>query len=125
MLSPNEESRGPNALVFGLSGALVGAVAGFLAAPSEPTPSEAEIIETREKQKAIKFWNEFLLAPETNGKALPDFLKNRIAPAIVEEYVEQDLVGEDGALHTPHKVYRIKRQAELIARPKPQSEGDS
>ena len=124
LLTPNEESRGMNAIVFGLSGALAGAIAGILTGPNQGVSQDAETLETRERKKLANVGNEYLLGPKTKGKSLPEFLRRRITPAIVEEYVEQDLVGEDGTLHSPHKVYRIKRQAELFARPKSQSQSE-
>ena len=36
---------------------------------------------------------------------------------VIEEYLEADRVTEEGTLHEPHKAYRIKRPAELFARP--------
>ena len=48
---------------------------------------------------------------------IPDFVKARIQPVIVEEYMEAATIGEDGTLREPHKVYRIKRPAEFSATP--------
>ena len=112
-LSPNDENRGMNALVFGLSGALLGGIIGFFT-PSIP-----------ETQKGSLTLEEKEMAAHTNNKEyvvgaseeLPDFLKKRMSPAVVEEFIETDQVGEDGSLHAPHKVYRIKHAAELIAKP--------
>ena len=48
---------------------------------------------------------------------LPAFVRDRLQPAIVEEFTESDSLTEDGALRAPHKIYRIKRPAELFTRP--------
>lgn len=112
-LSPNDESRGLNALVFGLSGALLGGIVGAVTGSDPTTKSETPTLEERE-MKGASTQKEIVIGPTGD---LPDFLKHRVSPAVVEEYMEQDQVGEDGSLHAPHRVYRIKRQAELIARP--------
>jgi len=115
LFSPNEESRGLNALVFGLSGALVGGVVGFLTASGDEPKSQAKSLEERERANQSQIQGkEFVVLPQDE---LPNFLKSRMSPAVVEEYLEQDSVTEDGSLHEPHKVYRIKRPAELISRP--------
>lgn len=110
MLSPNDESRALNTLVFGLTGALTGSLIASLG-PSSREPSGPSGFRDRLEEQAAR---EFSVYP--NGE-LPDFLKNRIQPVVVEEYVESDQVSEDGTLHEPHKVYRIKQPAELYARP--------
>jgi hypothetical protein len=52
------------------------------------------------------------------SQELPPFVRERLMPVVVETLTEPDTVSEDGSLHEPHKVYRIKRQAELVTRPK-------
>ena len=53
--------------------------------------------------------------------SLPEFVRDRLQPVVIEEAHQTDLVGEDGTLHEPHKIYRIIRPAELFARPIPDS----
>lgn len=119
MLSPDDENRGINALVFGATGALVGGAIGYLTG-ADSKPSETKTLEDRERQGDNSGIQDFTISPAGD---VPSFLKNRMSPAVIEEYLEQDSVGEDGALHAPHKVYRIKRPAELIARPENNSNG--
>lgn len=114
LLSPNDESRGLNALVFGLTGAIVGAFIGFFSSSGDTPKAPPPDLESREKQSQNYAPTNYTIP--ING-TVPEFLKSRVSPAVIEEYVEQDSVGEDGALHAPHKVYRIKHQAELIAHP--------
>lgn len=111
MLSPNDESKGMNALVFGLSGALLGGLFGILTDPHPKQQPEKSSLQSKELNIGA---NVFEVTPQ---EKLPPFVKDRLTPVIVEEYREQDSVGEDGALHEPHNVYRIKRQAELISKP--------
>lgn len=113
LLSPNAESRGLNALVFGLSGALVGGTIALLTGADSDTKTPASDLKNRELQSSSS-GREFVVQPH---QELPAFLKNRIQPVVIEEFVETDQTGEDGSLHEPHKVYRIKRPAELISRP--------
>ncbi len=113
LLSPNDESRGLNGLVFGLSGALIGGAIGYITTPAEKPTQTAKTLEERELANVPQA-KEYVVSPQGE---LPNFLKNRMSPAVVEEFVEQDSVSEDGSLHEPHKVYRIKRAAELISRP--------
>ena len=112
ILSPNSESRGLNTLIFSIIGALAGGLGALLLShedeiPAGKTPAPGL---TEESAAGIEFINR-------PTQPLPQFVKDRLVPVVVEELVEQDTVGEDGALHEPHKIYRIKRQAELIARP--------
>ncbi len=120
MLSPNDESRGLNAIVFGATAALVGGVVGYLTGADTKPSLETKTLEEQERQNRNSSAQDYTISPA--GK-VPSFLKNRMSPAVVEEYLEQDSVAEDGSLHAPHKVYRIKRQAELIARPNNSASG--
>lgn len=113
LFSPNSESRGLNALVFGLVGAIVGGVTGLLIHDDAEIP-EPKKLEKNAAQPELSD-REFQVAPA--AKELPAFVRERLKPVIVEELHEPDTVSEDGSLHEPHKVYRIKRQAELIANP--------
>lgn len=116
LLSPNKESQGLNALVFGLAGALVGGLASaFLL--KDPKPTDAPDLSLRGRELGIAN-PEMLYTVPTNSK-LPLFVKERLQPVVVEESVEPDTVSEDGTLHEPHKIYRIQRQAELYSKPTP------
>ena len=115
-LSPNEESRPLNSLVFGLSGALLGGVLALLT-DREPEPKiQDQSLRAKELFGASNpaAEREFIVP---TSEPLPEFLKQRLKLPVIEEYVEQDSIGEDGTLIAPHRVYRIKRQAELIAQP--------
>lgn len=116
-LSPNEESRALNALVFGLSGALIsGGIAMITDAKPEPS-SRITDLRTRDQGTGPSLdqtIQEFQVLP---NQSLPDFLRDRIQPVVIEEYVETDSLSEDGTLHEPHRAYRIKRPGELFARP--------
>jgi len=112
LMSPNDESRGLNTLVFGLAGALIGGLISIL------TDKEPEAKPEDKSLKAKEFSSERREYVTPAEGALPDFVKQRLQPAVVEEYTESDSVEEDGALHAPHKVYRILRPAELFALPK-------
>ena len=112
VLSPNSESQGLNALVFGLSGALTGGLLALLTDRPPVTKPEDKSLKARElKQQDTQ---EFVVPQNT---ALPDFVKQRLTPVVIEEFEERDSIAEDGSLRAPHKVYRIKRQAELTAQP--------
>jgi hypothetical protein len=114
-LSPNDESRGLNAIVFGLSGALVGGAVALLTDPEpnpEPGPSSLKDREIGLGGKS----RDYLVVPH---QELPEFLKRRVQPVVIEEYVESDRVTEEGTLHEPHRAYRIKQPAELFAKPVP------
>ena len=112
-LSPNVESQGLNALIFGLSGAVVGGAASLIFSDNKD-PVSGSLRERLEQRDSTK--NNLYAVPPT-GK-LPKFVMDRISPAVVEEAIEKDQISEDGTLHEPHKVYRIMRQAELYTSPK-------
>ncbi|MEK6577615.1 MAG: hypothetical protein AABZ55_00180, partial [Bdellovibrionota bacterium] len=107
------ESRGLNALVFGLTGALAGGVMAILTDKSN-SPAH-ETLSLRERDQG--------LIPEGKNygvsidDGLPSFVKDRLKPIVIEEFVQRDNLSDDGTLHEPHKVYRIKRNAELISNP--------
>ena len=107
-LSPNSESRPLNALVFGLTGALIGGLSSLLIHPDAPAkPSHVNASRSVDDTRLF-------LAPKSD---LPSFVKERLTPVVIEEFTEKDAISEDGSLHEPHKVYRILRQAELISKP--------
>lgn len=112
ILSPNSESRGLNTLVFGLMGALAGGLGALLLGHEDEIPAGKTPVPGLTEESAAGA--EFITRP---NQPLPTFVKDRLIPVVVEELIEKDTVGEDGTLHEPHKIYRIKRQAELIARP--------
>jgi hypothetical protein len=112
ILSPNSESRGLNTLIFGVIGALAGGLGALLMSQEDEIPEGKKPVPSLTEESAAG--NEFITRP---NQELPAFVKQRLIPVVVEELTENDTVGEDGTLHEPHKVYRIKRQAELIARP--------
>jgi len=127
-LSPNDESRPINALVFGLLGALAGGTLGILtdsqSSKEIPHPSLRSKEMSKEMSNEINqttLRNEFEIS---NPKSLPPFIQERLTPVVVEEYHEPDSLSEDGSLHEPHKVYRIKRPAELISKPVSNSAGE-
>jgi hypothetical protein len=113
VFSPNRESLGLNGVIFGLGGALVGGLVGLflthepIAAPTVPRLQQGEMMSG---EGGID-----LVAPASGN--LPSFVKDRLQPVVIEEIDETDSLSEDGSLHEPHKVYRIKRPAELFARP--------
>jgi hypothetical protein len=115
VLSPNDESRAINAIVFGLLGGLIGGGAAIFSDPNganqsgkNPSLKESELGSAGEKSKQFEL---------NSSEALPEFVKKRFRPVVIEEFIESDRVSEEGTLHEPHKAYRIKRPAELIARP--------
>ena len=112
-LSPNSESQGLNALIFGLTGALVGGAASLIFTDNKDHVSGS--LKERLDRNELSKNNQYLVHP--TGK-LPQFVRDRISPAVVEEAIEKDQISEDGTLHEPHKVYRIMRQAELYTSPK-------
>lgn len=112
-LSPNSESQGLNALIFGLSGAVVGGAAALIFTDNKD-PVSGSLKERLNRNELLKN-SQYLVQP--TGK-LPQFVRDRISPAVVEEAIEKDQISEDGTLHEPHKVYRIMRQAELYTNPK-------
>ncbi len=120
-LSPNDESRGLNALVFGLAGAVIGGLVGALTDTKPPTSEEKPSLKERDLG-SVPGDHDYVIPPDS---ALPRFVKDRLQPMVIEESVEQDTITEDGTLHEPHKVYRIKRPSELYAKPaKSQVEGE-
>ena len=112
LLSPNPESQGLNALVFGLSGALTGGLIALIT--DRPPETKVEDRSLKAREMAAASGQEFVVP--SSGE-LPEFVKRRLTPMVVEEFEERDSIAEDGSLRAPHKVYRIKRQAELITRP--------
>ncbi len=112
-LSPNPESRVLNGVVFGLSGALLAGAAALIWGQDRVNESDKKgsLREREFSQEGELTGRSYQLAPQEN---LPEFVKQRFRPVIIEEFVERDRVSEEGALHEPHKVYRIKRPAELI-----------
>ena len=122
VLSPNSESRGMNALVFGLTGGVIGGIIGSL---TDTSPSNYGH-ETSLKDRDQEINADHKLYEVESSEQLPAFVKERLKKAVIEGFTNRDTVDEDGALHEPHKVYRIKRQAELFSKPKmttSQSEG--
>ncbi len=109
VLSPNDESKGVNALVFGLTGAVLGGIVGLFLHDDAELPKAGDTLEERE------LGQEFVVPQETG--ALPAYVKDRLQPLVIEEYVEKDSVGDDGGLREPHRVWRIKRPAELAPKP--------
>lgn len=118
VLSPNSESRALNSLVFGLSGALVGVAVAALTQPQDAEVNpETGSFKAREQQGGASARQFTVGVPVQSARELPAFLKERLQPVVIEEALETDSVGEDGTLHEPHKVYRIRRPAELFAKP--------
>lgn len=107
--SPNEESQGLNALVFGALGAGLGYLSNRLFSPKEESKAPSDLIS---RELGVPRAREITL-PATDEK-LPEFVEKRLTPIVLEEYVEKDSVTEDGALREPHRVWRIKRQPELV-----------
>ena len=114
VLSPNDESRGVNALVFGLAGALVGGILGSITDSKPESASNVPTLKERDLGVTTPGMQEYL-APA--NQPLPQFVKDRLEPVVIEEFSEPDAVSEDGVLHEPHRAYRIKRPSELFARP--------
>jgi hypothetical protein len=112
-LSPNDASRGWNAVVFGAVGTALGGLIGYLSEPKPSGQAEAPSLKARELAPVAPSKEVEIATPE----GLPGFVRERLQPVVIEEYVEPDTVSPDGTLHEPHKVYRIKKPAELFARP--------
>jgi len=110
--SPNEESKNLNALSFGIIGAGLGALS-YLSFLKKIENNPAKTLQERELFLPER--KEFVLPP--TEKKLPNFVKERLTPIIIEEYIERDSVREDGSLSEPHRVWRIKRPPELIPKP--------
>ena len=121
ILSPNDESRALNALVFGLVGAIAGGTMALLTDP-RPTPSEAKTTLRDRDQGAPSGNVDILVQP---SQSLPQFVKDRLQPLVIEESIQADSVTEEGTLHEPHKIYRIKHLPELDARPVTSAGGNS
>lgn len=118
-LSPNADDRGLNALVFGLSGALTGGAIAILTDKSKPSA------QTDLKSKELAGVGPSRQFSIETTQTLPEFVKSRVQPAIIEEYLEDDRVTDEGTLHEPHRAYRIKRPTELFSRPsEPKSKAD-
>lgn len=114
-LSPNAESRPWNAVIFGLTGALVGGALNYLLSNKEPAEDSATK-SLLEREKKIVQSNAITINPPVAG-AVPDFLKNRVTNLVIEELTLPSTVSEDGVLQEPHKAYRIKQQPELLPLP--------
>jgi hypothetical protein len=120
LLSPNSESVALNAVVFGSLSALAGGTLFLITSHDSKVPNTSSSIQARELSDARA--SHLYVVP--NNQKLPDFVKDRYQPAVVEEVVEPDSVSEDGSLHEPHKAYRIQRNAELFSgRPEPAPDG--
>lgn len=111
-LSPNSESRGMNALVFGLTGAVVGGITALFLHDDSELPKSDDSLKARDLEGGSL---EFVVPAQVND--LPAYVKDRLQPVVIEEYVEQDSVAEDGSLREPHRVWRIKRPVELSPKP--------
>ena len=112
-LSPNSESRLLNGVVFGLSGALIAGAAALIWGQDRVNESE---ISSPLKEHELSLGSElgersYQVQPEGE---LPEFLKKRLRPVVIEEFLERDRFSDEGTLHEPHRVYRIKRPAELV-----------
>lgn len=120
LFSPNDESRGLNSIVFGLSGAVIGGLIGlWTGSPNEP---EVDNKTLQEKEfEAVNSTQIMINAP--NNEKLPEFVRERLSKLVIEELNLPDRVGEDGALHEPHKAYRVKRSPELFSSGKKAKEG--
>lgn len=112
LLSPNADDQALNALVFGLTGALVGGVSGMLTdAGPNATPKDAAFFDGASIGATSK---DVTIAPY---ESLPDYVKKRLQPIVIEEFTEADEVDEDGVLRESHRAYRIKRQPEFNPKP--------
>jgi hypothetical protein len=110
-LSPNEESKSLNTVTFGAVGLAVGASLLYYSSIEKPNLAQEDSLKERiEASKKIQ-----TLATEAISQTpLPDFLKGKISPIVIEEIDLKNFQSEDGALHEPHKAYRIVQQPELI-----------
>lgn len=110
--SPNKESQGLNALLWGG----IGAAFGYLFERAFRDRGDVvEIPSNLEAKELFRESEEFVL-PATKQK-LPAFVQKRLTPVVIEQYTEKDTAGEDGSLHEPHRVWRIKQQPELLPKP--------
>jgi hypothetical protein len=112
-VSPNDESKGLNALMFGALGAGAGMLVHYLKKGRKVIAEVPSTLEGRELKGAAP---REMTVPATTQK-LPDFVRARLTPIVIEEYLEKDTVGEDGSLIEPHRVWRIKHQPELVPSP--------
>lgn len=120
-LAPNQENRGINALVFGLTGAVIGGVGGLLfkddsAIPEQKTTLKVSELGTPKDAKG------FAVSSLNSESELPDFVKERLRAAVIEEFEERESVGPDGSLRAPHKVWRIRYPTQLVVEPKTKEE---
>jgi hypothetical protein len=115
VLSPNAESRGLNAIVFGLTGALSGAIYAHLTGKPKAESQSAKTL--REREAEVQKANRLFQLPSTSTGDIPPFLKDRISQIVIEEIPMQERIGEDGTLHEAHKAYRIKNPPELLPTP--------
>jgi hypothetical protein len=119
-LSPNDESRGINSLVFGLAGAIIGGLTALLTDAQPPISESKPSLKDRDLG-ATPDARDFIVPAD---RTLPEFVRRRLQPTVIEESTQQDEVTEEGTLHEPHKVYRIKRMPELFSNPvSPKSQG--
>jgi hypothetical protein len=108
-LSPNRESENLNTVIFGALGAGLGYLGNLIL---KPEIHQEEIPSTLKERDLRPSGQEFVL-PATEQK-LPEFVRKRLTPIVIEEYEERDSATEDGGIREPHKVWRIKRQPELV-----------
>lgn len=106
--SPNEESRALNALFWG---ALGGAFSYLTERAFRPEKNEG-LPSTLESRELFPRPGRDIEVPH-EGKTLPEYVRKRLTPVVIEEFKERDAIGEDGSLHEPHRVWRIKQQPEL------------
>ncbi|HLE01301.1 MAG TPA: hypothetical protein VJB59_13645 [Bdellovibrionota bacterium] len=114
--APDKDSQGLNTLIFGLAGALLGGAIGLFTYDDGKIPESKDRL--AEKERANSSNEAGSLAP--SQAPLPDFVKQRLTPVVIESFVEKDSVADDGSLHEPHRVYRITQPAELVSEPVPQ-----
>lgn len=103
---PDSQNRLINGLVFGLGSALLGAGIGVFI-PVEPKSCTQPLGQKGSTDPRVEYH-------VNESEALPEFLKSRLSPTVIEQYHERDRIAEDGSLHEPHKVYRVKKPADLI-----------
>lgn len=107
-LSPNEESRSANLSVFGL----LGGAATYLTFHLIKQKEEVKEIPTLQDSELGVGSHEVYSLPPTK-QSLPEFVRKRLSNLVIEEFTEKDSVSEDGELHEPHRVWRIKQSPEL------------
>lgn len=113
-LTKNKEHQGKNMAITGAALGLAMHLGAKFLWGKEIDPAKAEILELRAKN--LRPARE-ITVPAANQK-LPDFLEKRLTPLVLEQWVENDSISEDGSLNEPHKVWRIKRHPELIPQAK-------